>query len=129
MRYADLTDAEQKFVDCYAGNATQAVIDAGLNKTGNRRTASATGSKLKAKLLPIIKERSAMQSVGRIMTRDDLMEWWTDRMQDAGEKIEIRVKCSELLGRALGVFIERRELTGTLTVAGLQAELEARRHG
>lgn len=124
-----LTDRERAFLAAWKGNATQAVIDAGIVPADNRRYASVAGAKLRKKLSGMITQLTAEREARAQISSDEVLRWWADRMRDPEEKTEIRVKCSELIGRALGMFIERRELTGTLTVAGLQAELEARRHG
>lgn len=129
MNLSELTDKERAFLAAWNGNATQAAIDAGLVPASKRNRAGVLGHQYKNKLSRYITQATAENAARVGVDADQLRDWWASRMQDADEKIEIRVKCSELLGKALGVFIERRELTGTLTVAGLQAELEARRHG
>lgn len=53
-----------------------------------------------------------------ILSAQELQEWWSNlvRGQEDEAKIAERLKASELLGKAKGVFVDRQETSGELTI-------------
>lgn len=53
-----------------------------------------------------------------ILSARELQEWWSKLVKglEAEAKIQERLKASELLGKSQGVFVERQESSGDLTI-------------
>jgi len=106
-----LTDKQQRFVDAYMGNATQAAIDAGYSE----KTAEVQGSRLlrNAKVLEAIKNRQMERKTNTIASREEIQQFWTDVMTGLeSEDMKDRLKASELLAKSEGYFLERHEVMG-----------------
>lgn len=116
---ANLTLKQQKFVDAYNGNATEAALVAGYSE----KTARAIGAEnlTKPDIVSAIHARQDEPRTQRIATREERQAFWTRVMYgnendigyEDGEKVEVEVKMSdrlkaaELLGRSEADFTER----------------------
>jgi len=129
-----LTTKQQRFVDFYDGNATDAARKAGYK--GNDATLAAVGleNPRKPYLVKAIQEREKKRNSQAIMDREERQKFWTKVARDEeiqkvavgmGEekkvveippKLSDRLRASELLGKSEGDFIERRREEGELTV-------------
>jgi len=105
-----LTAKQQRFVDAYDGNATQAAIAAGYSE----KTAAFIGAEnlKKPKILAEIKTRETVRRTPMIASREERQALWTKIMRDKGEKTQDRLRASELLGKSEADFIERQEISG-----------------
>ncbi|MBQ8091375.1 MAG: terminase small subunit [Pyramidobacter sp.] len=105
-----LTEKQQRFVDAYDGNATQAAIAAGYSK----KTARMMGREnlTKPYILAEIRNRETKRRTPMIASREERQAFWTEIMRDRHEKTQDRLKASELLGKSEADFIDRQELTG-----------------
>lgn len=103
-----LTAKQRAFVEFYTGNATEAAIKAGYSKD----TARSIGQNLltKVDIQQAIKERESKRLNPAIAKRERLLEFWTQTMEDQEVYMKERLKASELLGKAQGVFLERVEV-------------------
>lgn len=100
-----LTAKQQRFVDAYDGNATQAALKAGYSE----RTARAIGVEnlTKPAILKAIQDREAPKTERRIATREERQAFWTEVLQNQGEQMKDRLKASELLGKSNADFTDR----------------------
>lgn len=115
MAKGELTAMQQRFVEVYAGNGTEAAILAGYSKKSaeklardllrNPTVADAIRAREKKEIRPLIASRTARQ------------EFWTNTMQDRDEEMKNRLKASELLGKSEGDFLERVEHSGGINLA------------
>lgn len=109
-----LSPKQKAFVENYAacGNATEAARKAGYRKPRSVGSENLTKPDIKAALTALT-EKVASE---RIATAIERQEFWTAIMRGeiSGdiEMLKIRLKASELLGKAQGDFIERKEVTG-----------------
>jgi phage terminase small subunit len=105
-----LTDRQKRFVDLYAGNATEAARLAGYSV----KTADKIASQLmdKPEIISAIRARENERSAETIMTREQRQIFWTSIARDTSQRIGDRLRASELLAKSEGDFIERREVTG-----------------
>ena len=113
-----LTAKQRAFIENYTGNATEAALKAGYSKD----TAYSIGQEnlKKPEIQQAIREREAKRLSPAIAKRDRLLEFWTQTMEDTDIYIKERLRASELLGKAQGVFLERVEMehTGSLDIRG-----------
>lgn len=124
-----LTNKQQRFVEEYSvdSNATQAAIRAGYSE----RTAEVQGHQLLNKTLVFaaIQEQRRIVSEAVNITAEDVLKIFA-READAGDKSEpnsARVRAAELLGKSLGMFVERQEHGRPGDFAGLsEAELNSK---
>lgn len=100
-----LTAKQRKFVECYAGNATEAAIAAGYSK----KTARSQGNRMltNVDIQKAIFERGENQLKNTIADREQRQAFWTSTMNDSGLPMRDRLKASELLARSEGDFIDR----------------------
>lgn len=63
-----------------------------------------------------------MENDAKIATPDELREFWTAMIRDSALLGSCRLKASEYLGKSLGMFIEKREITAS----GRPVQLEIR---
>lgn len=115
-------DRQQQVVLNYkanGGNMKKAMIDAGYSETYADRNSKyllgIVGEDIKAQQNEIKSEK--IKSVAEIQ------EWWSGVMDDANESMGNRIKCSELLAKVQGAFIERVEVEAVLPVFGGEEEL------
>lgn len=130
----ELTPKQQKFVEAYKGNATEAARVAGYS--GNDGTLRNVGfsNMTKPNIIAAIQARNAGEQKKRIATREDRQAFWTGIMQDEEKELRDRLKASELLGKSEADFIDRREVSGpkggpiqtaTMDVQALEAAIGA----
>lgn len=111
-----LNERQRKFAELYAatGNATQSAIAAGYAKG----SADVTGARLlgNASVAAYLGSLTAQASAARIATVEELREFWTSTFRDGAHEMKDRLKASDMLGKSLGVFIEKREHGGGLKI-------------
>lgn len=116
------TIKQQRFIDLYDGNATQAALDAGYSK----KTAYSQGQRLlkNVEILNAILKREKKRTKSKIMSREERQELWS-RIALGDEKFKVilgkgenknvveiepkmsdRLKASELLGRSEADFTD-----------------------
>lgn len=113
---AGLTLRQRKFAELYAasGNGLQSALGAGYSQQ--------TALKQTSRLLEHVGVRRYLQSLTaegqteRIADVRELREFWTGSLRNEGLEFKDRLKASELLGKSLGMFIEKREHGGGLTI-------------
>lgn len=103
-----LTAKQRAFVENYTGNATEAAIKAGYSPD----TAGSIGAEnlKKPEIQKAIQEREQKHLSPAIAKRGRLLEFWTQTMENPEVYIKERLRASELLGKAQGVFLERVEV-------------------
>lgn len=118
-----LTTKQQRFVDFYDGNATDAARKAGYK--GNANTLGQVGDEnlKKPKIAKAITERESKRNGKLIATRQERQEFWTKNMRDEAIEFKDRHKASELLGRSFADFVERKEITGNITLEERLSEI------
>jgi phage terminase small subunit len=100
-----LTSKQQKFVEAYCGNATEAARIAGYKQPMQQ------GERLlrKDEIHKAIEDREAPEKESRIATREERQEFWTNTMLDKETNMKDRLRASELLGKSGADFIERKD--------------------
>ena len=109
-----LTTKQQRFVDFYDGNATEACRKAGYK--GNENTLNQMANKLvrNGKIKTAIEKREKLSNKRIIMDRESRQELWTMIALDKEERTDTRLRASELLGKSEGDFIDRHERAGNI---------------
>jgi phage terminase small subunit len=110
-----LTTKQRVFCELYAangGNGTKAAIGAGYSEETAQQMASENLSK--PLIIEYLKSLTNAQDDERIATAIDRQRFWTSVMLDKNEKMDYRIKTSEILGKAQGDFINRIESVVTL---------------
>lgn len=114
-----MNDRQRAFCQYYAADpdGTAAAIKAGYSK----RTAAAIASEnlRKPELLDYIKELQAEAEAARVADLVEVKQFWTATMRDEEQRVEFRLKASELLAKSSGEFIQRVDLT-----AQVEAQVE-----
>lgn len=116
-----LTAKQQRFVDAFDGNATDAAIKAGYSK----KSAALIGNENLRKPLIVraIKAREQKRIAPAIWDREKRQEFWTATANDETIDIKARLKASELLGRSEADFIERVQHQGEVAIRGIEIEI------
>ena len=120
-RKREFTPRQRKFAELYVqngGNAYQAAVDAGYS----HYYAKTHGGDLVRKCRPIIDELQAEARKRAQVTIEDLIRYWwevAEGQREPDAPASVRMKATELLGKALGAFTERREVSvnGAFVVA------------
>lgn len=114
MKGKSLSPMQQRFVDLYSGNATEAAIRAGYSE----KTAYSMGNRLlkKVEIIKAIKARESKELKPFIATRQDRQKFWTNVMNNPVEDMKNRLKASELLGKSEADFTEKIQATGNMRV-------------
>lgn len=103
-----LNEKQRRFCEYYAAdpNATEAAKAAGYSE----KTARAQGARLltNADVQQYIRAIQNDLAAGRIATMTQAKAFWSDVMNDPGEKTADRLKASELLARSAGAFLHIR---------------------
>ena len=114
-----MNDRQRAFCQYYAADpdGTAAAIKAGYSK----RTAAAIASEnlRKPELLEYIKELQAEAEAARVADLVEVKRFWTATMRDEEQRVEFRLKASELLAKSSGEFVQRVDLT-----AQVEAQVE-----
>ena len=97
-----LSIKEQRFIDFYDGNATDAARKAGY------KNPEISGKKniRKDTILKAIKKREEKKKRPKIATREQRQEFWTKVMNDPDEDMKNRLRAAELLGKSEADFLE-----------------------
>ena len=103
-----MTEKQKKFVDNYiqTGNASESCRLAGYK--GNNL--DVLGSKNLKLLKDYIQPRINELDNDRTLQIEEIFKFWTYIILDDNEKMSNRLKASELLAKAKGVFIEKVEV-------------------
>lgn len=105
---AAVTDRQKKFAEAFAAcsNAAQAAREAGYST----RTARAQGARLltNVDVADYIRQLKDEAAAGRIATMTQVRAFWSDVLSNPEEKTADRLKASELLARASGLFLHVR---------------------
>lgn len=117
-----LTVKQQRFVDCYKGNATDAARKAGYK--GNDVTLGQVGAEnlKKPQIKKAIQSREERRNKSHIATREERQKFWSDVL--AGKikegknipKMTDRLKASELLGKSEADFVDRHKFDDPLVL-------------
>lgn len=114
-----MNDRQRAFCQYYAADpdGTAAAIKAGYSK----RTAAAIASEnlRKPELLDYIKQLQAEAEAARVADLVEVKQFWTATMRDEEQRVEFRLKASELLAKSSGEFVQRVDLT-----AQVEAQVE-----
>ena len=102
---------QQRFIDFYNGNATEAALKAGYSQ----RTAASIGQEnlKKPEIWDAIQKREQNRNSKDIATREQRQKFWTDVMNDANESMQNRLRAAELLGKSEADFVEKRQNENT----------------
>ena len=119
-----LTTKQQRFVDFYDGNATEACRKAGYK--GNENTLNQMANKLvrNGKIKTAIEKREKLSNKRIIMDRESRQELWTMIALDINERTDTRLRASELLGKSEGDFIDRHELSGNIAIEEYKRDIK-----
>jgi phage terminase small subunit len=110
--YDRLTPKQKLFVDLWEGDATKTATLAGY------ATPKQSGSRVLKNddVCRLIKFTRDAILKPQIATRQDRQKFWTVTMNDTEMDMKFRQKASELLGKSEGDFIEKREISGNITI-------------
>lgn len=103
-----LTEKQKKFIDFYlqTGNATKSCKLAGYNGDNLDRI----GYENLRKLESYIKPRLEKIDNTLLATTQEILVFWSKSMTDENFKPLERLKASELLAKALGMFVQKVEV-------------------
>lgn len=100
-----MNDRQRRFAEYYAacGNAAQAARQAGYSE----RTARSLGQRLLTNddILRYVKTLQNEAAALRIATINQVRAYWSDVLNDPGEKTSDRLRAGELLAKAAGAFL------------------------
>ena len=105
-----LTTKQQRFVDFYDGNGTEACRKAGYKGDDNSLGAQANRLLRNVKIKEAIKQREEKRTRKDIATREERQKFWTGMMNDEEATETARLRASELLGKSEADFVEKREI-------------------
>ena len=113
------TTRQQKFVDIYEGNGTEAARLAGFAGTDAVLANVARNLLIKTDISEAIRSRQDKAKREFVANREQRQAFWTKTMQDITATLRDRLKASELLGRSEGDFLDRIAHTVTVTLEQL----------
>ena len=92
------TTRQQRFIECYSGNATQAAIQAGYSE----KTARSAGQRLltNVDIQSAIRSREEQRRSELIADRTRRQMFWSRIMNDESESMATRLRASELLAKS-----------------------------
>lgn len=116
-------DRQQQVILNYkanGGNMKKAMIDAGYSET----YADRNSKYLLGIIGPEIRKTQDEIKSEKIKTVAEIQEWWSDVMADDERDYSYRIRCSELLAKSQGAFVEQVKLSGQVNnpMAGLTTE-------
>lgn len=113
---AALSPKHRLFAETYARDpdAQRAAMAAGYVK--QNASNQAYRLLLRPDVAAYLQALALMHRSDRIADVAELREFWTGIMRGAGEEMKDRLKASEMLGKSLGTFIEKREHSGNMTI-------------
>jgi phage terminase small subunit len=121
-----LTTKQQRFVDLYSGNATEAARKAGYKASEGSLRAIGAQNLTKLNIRAAIQGREKKRNEPHIASREERQGFWSDVMRDEKAKMADRLKSSEYLGRSEGDFLDRtKHEGGGVRVIGLKEALDA----
>ena len=99
----EFTEKQNRFIQCYDGNATTSAITAGYSK----KTAYSQGQRLlkNVEISSSIKKRLEKKVNKLIANREDRQEFWT-KVMSGKNSMSDRLRASELLGRSEADFTD-----------------------
>ena len=112
-----LTSKQRRFVEFYMGEAkgigVRAAEMAGYGGGYKGQAAAAHHNLRNPAVVEAMKRLGggSTSSVG-LKKRDELMQFWSNMLQSPATSDRDKLKASELLAKAEGLFIERREISG-----------------
>ena len=119
-RKQKLTPRQRRFAELYVqyGNAYKAAREAGYSET----YAMKASAMLVKECQELIQELQAEARKRAQVTIEDLIRYWwevAEGQREPDAPASVRMKATELLGKALGAFTERREVSvnGAFVVA------------
>ena len=120
-----LTIKQQRFVNCYDGNATQAAKDAGYKGSNNTLRKVGFENLTKPNVKQAIRDREKKRNRKLIADREARQEFWTDIMNDENADMKDRLRASELLGRSEADFTDKQISTNpeTQNIMSLVADM------
>jgi phage terminase small subunit len=113
-----LTEKQRKFCEAFAGNggnAHQAALSAGYAKP----TPEGVYCLRKPKIQKALEHLRKSTTNSAIMTREERQMMWTEFAKDKSMTPTERMKASELLGKSQADFIDRTELSGSVSVTSV----------
>ena len=110
-----LTQKQKNFIEFYLQtfNATESARRAGY-KCKNDATYRAIGAENLAKLSEFIEPRIKEVDDNKIAKTEEIKRFWTSTMRNVDMLMMHRIKASELLAKANGLFIEKVEVNTSL---------------
>lgn len=109
-----LNERQKRWAEHYAasGNALQSAIAAGYSKASARSQSDRMlkNAEVQAYLLTLTETASE----ARIANVAELREFWTATMRGPEQDMKDRLKSSELLGKSMGLFVDKREVSGSV---------------
>jgi phage terminase small subunit len=111
-----LNARQQKFVDVYAGNGTDAARKAGYKGTENTLAQCARGLLRNSHIAAAIKARETKEVRPLIADRQARQSFWTEVMKDPDADMKDRLKASELLGKSEADFTENHNHKGAVSI-------------
>lgn len=90
------------------GNMKQAMLDAGYSES----YANDHSDYLSEIIGEEIREAQKEIDSPKIKSIQEIQEWWSEIMENTEEDMKDRIKCSELLARSSGAFVEKVQLSG-----------------
>lgn len=116
---SELTTKQQRFVEAYQGNGTEAAMAAGY--TGDANTLGVTAFHLlrNPKVRRAIRARENVVLAKLVASRRERQAFWAATMRDPGFEMKDRLKASELLGRSEADFKDKLEHSGNVTLEQL----------
>lgn len=114
-----LTQKQQRFIEYYDGNGTEAARKAGYVGSDIVLAQVASENLRKPYIKTALENRNKTAMADVIANRTNRQEFWSGIMWDTDQDIKDRLKASELLGRSEGDFIDRKEKGNDLTLEDL----------
>lgn len=109
-----LTPKQERWIDEYLKVNDLAIASKNAGYNGNNSILRAMGYQNSLKFKNIIEERRKELSEElrkeTIADLDRIYSFWTDTMNDSDERMNDRLKASELLAKAQGAFVDRVEV-------------------
>ena len=109
-----LTLKQERWIDEYLKCNDYATASRNAGYSGSNDNLKAMGYQNSIKFKDIIEERRLELSKeikdSSIAELEDIFKFWTDTFNDEDNKLQDRIKASELLAKAKGGFVEKREI-------------------
>jgi len=109
------TTMQQRYIDVFAGNHTEACRLAGYKNPERQGYVNSRLPHLQDAIRA--RENARKNSKDGIAKRNERQAFWSKMMRDEASAAGNRLKASELLGRSEGDFLDRVEQTGSQSVA------------